>query len=543
MNNKAIKLRQLFKRKGIIRVMGAHNALGARMAENAGFDCVWASGFEISTSHCVPDANILTMSDFFYAASTMNEAVSVPIIADCDTGFGNSNNVIHMIKKYEAAGIAAICIEDKHFPKVNSFIPGRQELAPISEFVGKILAAKNAQTKKDFMVIARVEALIAGWGTEEALKRANAYAEAGADAILIHSKSKSVAEVKEFARRWKNRIPLVVVPTTYFNVTVNELERMKVKVVIYANQGMRSAILAMKKTLKQIYKDGTTSEVEKKIASMKEVFEIQGMSKMKKNELVYAGTSKEKVTAIIPAAGDHLEEHSMKLISRDIPISMLDINGKPLLQKQVETLNRCKVYDINVIGGYKKEKINVGGINLITNSRYKDTGVLYSVMQAMDSIDQKVFLSYGDILFDHLIFERLVDSSKDITIVLDRRYDSKKYGPEKKVDLAITRDKKLKGRKLLHADSLTLISKIGSDIDEGKAQYEFPGIMFLSQKGVKVFKEFYKKKKKKLRKAGLADLLNEIIKSGVDVFGVEANSGWMEIHSLENYKLACSLLK
>jgi phosphoenolpyruvate phosphomutase len=117
----------------------------------------------------------------------MNDAVSIPVVSDCDVGYGNSNNVMHMVRKYEAAGIAAVCIEDKRFPKVNSYIPGRQELAPIAEFVGKFLAAKNTQRTSDFMVIARVEALIAGWGQEEALKRAHTYAEAGADAIFIHS--------------------------------------------------------------------------------------------------------------------------------------------------------------------------------------------------------------------------------------------------------------------------------------------------------------------------------------------------------------------
>ena len=122
--NKSKNLRNLFSSHELIRVMGAHNALGAKLVEGSGFDAVWASGLEISTSYALPDANILTMTDFFNAASSMNEAVNIPVIADCDTGFGNSKNVIHLVKKYEAAEIAAVCIEDKLFPKVNSFIPG-----------------------------------------------------------------------------------------------------------------------------------------------------------------------------------------------------------------------------------------------------------------------------------------------------------------------------------------------------------------------------------------------------------------------------------
>jgi len=110
---KSRRLRNLFSFHKLIRVMGAHNALGAKLVEKSGFDAVWASGLEISTSYALPDANILTMTDFFNAASSMNEAVNIPIVADCDTGFGNSNNVIHLVKKYEAAEIAAVCIEDK----------------------------------------------------------------------------------------------------------------------------------------------------------------------------------------------------------------------------------------------------------------------------------------------------------------------------------------------------------------------------------------------------------------------------------------------
>ncbi|MDP2910163.1 MAG: isocitrate lyase/phosphoenolpyruvate mutase family protein, partial [bacterium] len=180
------KLRELLKqKKGLIRLVGAHNGLTAKLVEKHGFDGVWASGFEISASHASPDANILTMSDSLAAAIDMVDSVSIPVVADCDTGFGNSNNVIQMVKKYESAGVAAVCIEDKLFPKMNSYIPGRQELASIPEFVGKIMAGKNAQKTEDFMIFARVEALIAGWGMEEALKRAKAYADAGADAVLI----------------------------------------------------------------------------------------------------------------------------------------------------------------------------------------------------------------------------------------------------------------------------------------------------------------------------------------------------------------------
>ena len=202
--NKCKKFKSLFKKK-LIRIVGAHDGLGAKLIGEAGFDGVWASGLEISASYGLPDANILTMTEYLERAVEMNEATSLPVIADCDTGYGNVNNVIYMVEKYEKAGIAAICIEDKLFPKVNSFIEGRQDLADIDEFCGKIRAVKNTQKNPDFMVIARVEALIAGWGMKEALKRANAYSESGADAILIHSKKKDKKEILEFCKKFKKK--------------------------------------------------------------------------------------------------------------------------------------------------------------------------------------------------------------------------------------------------------------------------------------------------------------------------------------------------
>lgn len=541
--SKTQKLRELFRRDGIIRVMGAHNALGAKLAENAGFDCVWASGLEISTSYGIPDANLLTMTELLNAATLINEAVSLPVIADCDTGFGNSSNVISMVKKYESAGIAAVAIEDKRFPKVNSFVPGRQELAPISEFVGKILAAKNAQVEKNFMVIARTEALIAGWGIGEAVKRAQAYADSGADAILIHSKANTDSEIREFVRFWKNKTPLIVIPTTYFRVTVRRLEKMKIKMVIYANPGIRACIKALKNTLKQIHEDGTTAFVEKKIASIKEVFEIQGMRELKASELKYSGSGRDGIVAVIPAAGDHLEEHSMKEISRDIPISMLDINGKTLLQKQIETLNRCKVYSIYVVTGYRSDRIFIDGAEIIRNALYKKTGVLFSIMMALERINQPTFIVYGDVLFEHLIFRRMAETRKDIIILIDRTWSTKDYDPEKKIDLVFASKRSLRTHGISRVDSVRLVTKANSALHPEEAGYEFPGMTFLSAKGVKIFKSVYRRHKKKFQKAGLGELLGQIIRSGFTVFCMEVNSGWRELHSFQDYKRACSLGK
>ena len=179
----------LLDNQPIVKVCGAYDAMSAKLVELSGFDAVWAGSFAISAIHNVPDASILTMTEFFNAASNMAHACEIPIIADCDTGYGDATNVRHMVKKYESAGIAGICIEDKTFPKQNSLLEdGNNMLLSEKDFVAKILAANEAKQNKTFTIIARVEALISGIGMEQALKRAYAYEKAGADLILIHSK-------------------------------------------------------------------------------------------------------------------------------------------------------------------------------------------------------------------------------------------------------------------------------------------------------------------------------------------------------------------
>ncbi|MEU4655542.1 isocitrate lyase/phosphoenolpyruvate mutase family protein, partial [Streptomyces sp. NPDC023723] len=277
-------LRELLARPGVVRIVGAHNPLGARLAQRAGFDGVWSSGLEISASQGLPDTDLLSMAELHAVASSLVGAVDIPVVADCDTGYGNALNVMHLIRRYEAAGLAGVSIEDKVFPKVNSFVPGRQELCPLEEFCGKIEAATAARSDRDFAVIARIEALIAGHSMDEALTRGEAYAEAGADAILIHAKGASPAPVLEFLSRWRAPLPVVVVPTTYHTITADELHAAGAKLVIYANHGLRAGITAVTEVFDTILRDGRTTGVEERIAPLATVFDLQGMAQLKKDE-------------------------------------------------------------------------------------------------------------------------------------------------------------------------------------------------------------------------------------------------------------------
>ena len=271
--------------KSIVKVGGAFDAMSAKLVKSAGFDAIWAGSFAISATHALPDASILTMTEFFDVASTMTNACEIPVIADCDTGYGGPSNVTHMVRKYENAGISSICIEDKIFPKQNSLLEGGQnELLSEKEFVAKILAAKEAKQDENFLVIARIEALISGLGMQEALKRANAYEKAGADAILIHSKEKNPDEIFEFTESWKGSIPIVAIPTTYDSVKISDLHNNKIKMVIYANQTLRSAYTAMENLLKEMINAEKISDVKQKMSDMKEIFELQEMYDVKTKE-------------------------------------------------------------------------------------------------------------------------------------------------------------------------------------------------------------------------------------------------------------------
>lgn len=278
-------LSTLLKNGRILRTAGAFDAMSAKLVELNRFDAVWAGSFAISATHALPDASILTMTEFLAAASRMADACSIPVIADCDTGFGGPSNVSHMVRKYEGAGIAAICIEDKVFPKQNSLLEnGKQKLLPEKDFVAKIIAAKDAKSDEGFMIIARVEALIAGLGVNEAIKRADAYEKAGADAILIHSKKNTSDEIFEFCDRWNGSVPIIAIPTSYPDVTLEQLEKHKIRMVIYANQSLRAAHWAMADHLSKLSSAKSLSEVNTSMTTMEDIFRLQEMYEIKKQE-------------------------------------------------------------------------------------------------------------------------------------------------------------------------------------------------------------------------------------------------------------------
>lgn len=267
--------------------MAAHNPLAAKLAAIAGFDAIWGSGFELSASYAVPDASILTMDTHLEMMRAIGQVQHLPVIADIDTGFGNAVNVAYAIPRYVAAGVAAVVMEDKSFPKDSSLrADGRQELVRIGEFQGKIEAARAAA--HGALVVARTEALIAGLGQDEALRRGAAYVEAGADAVLIHSKQKTADEILAFCRAWPGQVPLVLVPTSYPELSFEDVASFgKVGLIICGNHAIRAAVGAMQSTFRRILAEGGIAGVENDIASVAEVFALQGDGHMRELEKMY----------------------------------------------------------------------------------------------------------------------------------------------------------------------------------------------------------------------------------------------------------------
>src|SRR6201746_1637220 len=251
---RTLRLREMLQSNQLEFLMEAHNGLSARIVREAGFKAIWGSGLSISAQYGVRDNNEASWTQVVDMLEFMADASDLPILLDGDTGYGNFNNLRRLVRKLEQRGIAGVCIEDKQFPKTNSFLNGeRQPLADVEEFAGKIAAGKDTQTDADFCIVARVEALIAGWGMEEALRRAEAYRRAGADAILIHSKLSRPDEILTFAREWGGRAPLVIVPTKYYSTPTDVFRKAGISTVIWANHLVRSSAAAMQAVARDIH--------------------------------------------------------------------------------------------------------------------------------------------------------------------------------------------------------------------------------------------------------------------------------------------------
>ena len=276
-------LKKALNIKDTLTFLDIHNALSAIIVENAiyeknnlklQFDGMWASSLTDSTAKGKPDIEAVDTSSRLATLNEVMEVTTKPIIYDGDTG-GKPEHFTYTVQNLERLGVSAVVIEDKKGLKKNSLFGTdvKQEQDSIENFCEKIKVGINSKQTDEFMVIARIESLILGKGIEDALLRGRSYADSGANGVLIHSKDDSEELVFQFVENFKKDfdVPVIVVPTTYNHVTLDEFKKLGIDVVIYANHLLRSAYPAMLNTAEEILKFGRTQELEKKLMSVKEV--------------------------------------------------------------------------------------------------------------------------------------------------------------------------------------------------------------------------------------------------------------------------------
>jgi phosphoenolpyruvate phosphomutase len=536
-NNAAVKKTSRFKRllqaPRLKFLMEAHNGLSARIAEEAGFEGIWASGLSISAALGVRDNNEASWTQVLEVVEFMSDTTQVPILLDGDTGFGNFNNVRRLVKKLEQREIAAVCIEDKLFPKTNSFIHGdRQPLAEVDEFCGKIKAVKDAQSDADFCLVARLEGFIAGWGIAEVLRRAEAYHASGADALLVHSRKKSAEEILEFARAWGGRSPLVIVPTTYYSTPVEVFEQAGIGVIIWANQNVRASITAMQTVSRTIFRERSLRNVEDQIASVREVFRLQNADELLAAEERYLPKSDHAPKAIILAAsqGSELGE-----LTRARPKAMVTIHGRPLLHALTAQFQAERLKDVIVVRGFAREEVNAPGAQFVDNDEFEGTGELLSLSKASAALEGNVVISFGDILFRKYILQNLLADSGDITIAVDAAWQQRR-----RVDDNIDYITATHAYSLSYTDEEPLLTDIGSRLPLDTVHGEWIGLVKTSAKGTTVIRAALEvlQQRKDFRQLRFDDLFRYLLAGRQAIRVLYITGHWLDVDNLEDLAAA-----
>ena len=525
--SKAQLLKKELNSKELSFLMEAHNGLTAKIVEDSGFKGIWASGLSVATALGVRDSNEASWTQILDVLEFMSDATSIPILVDGDTGYGNFNNFRRLVSKLCQRKIAGVCIEDKQYPKTNSFVKEYQKLADIDEFCGKIKAGKDTQEDENFSIIARVEALIAGWGIGEAIKRANAYYESGADAILIHSSKKNANEILKFKKEWDNRCPVIIIPTTYHQTPAKIFRKAGISAVIWANQSLRASIKAIQEVTNHLYKNENLKGIEKKISSLNEVFEIAGNNELLEAEKKYTRERKNYNAVVLAATKGAQLRH----LTKNKPKCMLDIQGKPLLERLTSTLKKDNIGKISIVSGYKsnviRERNNLSNLNIIENKEYIKTGELYSLYKAVNEIKNDCIITYGDIVFRKYILDALLSIKGEIVIVVDALSQNKQKKKQK--DLTVC-DRKFTGNYLLEEKPASLKSMHNEYTNKITGQWI--GLLKTNTKGSKIIKNQIIKlsKNKKFKNLTMPDLFNNLIKNKIKINVLYIAGQWLDVN-------------
>lgn len=532
---KTTQLKQLITSPEIGFILEAHNGISAKIVQEAGFKGIWGSGLTISGMCGVRDNNELSWTQVLDVVELMSDATDVPILLDGDTGYGNFNNMRRLVKKLEQRGIAGVCIEDKIFPKTNSFLRGEQQpLASVEEFCGKIKAGKDSQVDSDFTIVARVEAFIAGWGLDVALERAEKYWQAGADAILIHSKSSSPNEIFSFLDAWDNRCPVVLVPTKYYSTPTSAFVEKQVALVIWANHLLRGAVAKMQDVAGKIAKEQSLHSIEDEVAPVGEIFRLQGDTELQEAEKRYLsqGGAHQNFNAVVLAASRGQGEDLINL-TEDKPKAMIKIGQSSILERSVQNLKTVGINDISVVVGYKAENVDVAGIKKVPNTDYENTGQMVSLAKGLEKLNNQSVVLFGDILYKKYILNLLVDDPHDIVMVVD---SDKPTLSDRPSDYVYT----TKSNHQLRIDEEVYLKRAQFSKYQSDVQGEWIGMLKLSDKGLAEVKQFIQKNQDtaEFNEIQIPDMLNQMVENGVKVSVQYITGHWMDVDEAIDLNMA-----
>ena len=529
--NKTSQFRSLLNGPKLEFLLEAHNGISAKIAEESGFKGLWAGGLAIAAQYGVRDSNEASWTQVLEVLEFMSDATSIPIMLDGDTGYGNFNNVRRLVQKLEQRGIAAVCIEDKLYPKTNSFIDGnKQELANIDEFCSRIKAGKDAQKDDEFSIITRVEAFIAGWGLDEAIKRAEAYRQAGSDGILIHSSKSEPSEIIAFKNEWGDRLPVIIVPTKYYSTPTEIFSQVGISIAIWANHMIRSSIESMQQTAASIIQKKSVVALEDKIASVSEIFRLQGVSELLEAEEMYLPKKQKATSAIILAAS---RGSAMGSLTEERPKAMLKVKERPILSHIVDVYNSHGIKNITVVRGFQKDAIDLPQLSYADNDNFSKTDELVSFEKALLEVDlvQDLFVSFGDVLFKPYLLQLMDDFQDEVVIVVDTQWQDS-VNKERAADYVHCSEPH--SRDSYSHEIFLKDSK--EDMDPDMIHGEWMGVVKFSNKMIPTLKQAMQKLKMSsdFDLAKFHDLFSFLVSEGHNIRIVYTTGHWLDIDTVED---------
>lgn len=429
MISKSRKLKEMISSDKLEFLMECHNGMSAKIAEEAGFKGLWISGLSLSASSGVRDNNELSFKEVADMCGYICDRVKIPALLDMDTGYGDFNTARVALRHIMRAGVAGVCIEDKKFPKTNSFLANNgDDLADIEEHALKIKAIREEADAfdKDLVIVARLESFIAGTGLNDAVVRAKAYADAGADAILAHSKLSTSKEIDEFMAHWTSSdhsdVPVVIVPTKYYTTPTAHFRELGISMVIWANHNMRASIAAMQNTSKKIFEEESLTGIEDKIVSVSEVFRLQNNAELEESEKKYLPGPKYRVVIIGATRGSKFGEYT-----KTQPKMMIPIGGKRLVDYQIDNFKALGVDKITLVAGYGADVVKKAykDLEVAVNTSYDTLGEIRSVhtgMPADKDCGRSVFVAHADLMYKKSVITDMMDTDDcDIVVAVTDR--------------------------------------------------------------------------------------------------------------------------